>query len=151
MILISACLMGSFCRFDGGTNLISDIDPYQNNFIPCCPEQLGGLATPRPAAEIVGGDAYDVLNGRAKIVTVDGNDVTEAFVLGANKTLALAKKHHVKIAILKENSPSCGSSHIYDGSFTGQKITGVGLTTALLQTNGIDVYSEKNFPQSLIK
>ena len=145
MKLISACLIGCECRYDQkscrthlGEQLLS-----QGKAIPVCPEQLGGLPTPRPPAEIVGGDGFDVLDGRAKIVDNQGNDVTDIFLAGAHQALKMAQTAGVTSAILKENSPSCGSSFIYDGTFTGKKVQGVGLTAALFLRNGIEVSSER--------
>ncbi len=111
--------------------------------IPVCPEQLGGLPTPRNPAEIVGGDGDDVLDGKARVIDLEGNDVTRQFLAGAEQALQLAQKVGATVAILKENSPSCGSSHVYDGSFSGNKKPGVGVTAALFRRNGIRVESEK--------
>ena len=145
MILVSACLVGKFCRYDGLTNKIEDLAKQKENFILCCPEELGNLPTPRPPAEIINATAKDVLMGNGKVLTINDVDVTEAFLVGAYKTLDLAKTHDVKVAILKESSPSCGSCFVYDGTFKGIKQPGEGLTTALLRKNGITVYSEKNY------
>ena len=110
-----------------------------------CPEVSGGLNTPRLPAEIVGGDGADVLNGRVKVLDTSGNDVSDAFILGATKALKLAQQHQVTHVILKANSPSCGSELIYDGSFSGQKIQGQGVTTALLEQYGFKVITEDEF------
>jgi uncharacterized protein YbbK (DUF523 family) len=111
--------------------------------IPVCPEQLGGLSTPRNPAEIVGGDGEDVLDGKARVMDRTGKDVTEAFIRGAYEALHLAKAVGAKEAILKEKSPSCGSCVIYDGTFQGKKKAGMGVTAALFQRHGIRVYSEE--------
>jgi uncharacterized protein YbbK (DUF523 family) len=110
--------------------------------IPVCPEQLGGLSTPRNPAEIVGGDGEDVLDGKARVIDNQGRDVTDAFIRGAYETYRIAKTIGADEAILKEKSPSCGSCWIYDGSFQGKKKPGVGVTTALLKRKGIKVISE---------
>jgi len=150
--LISSCLIGIYCRYDGKTTsserLVDLVREGKAIFI--CPEQIGGLATPRVPAEIEHGKtAKDVLEGRAKVVGDDGSDVTREFVNGANETLKLCKRLGIKIAILREKSPSCGSSKVFDGTFLGNKISGHGITTELLINNGITVYSEENFPADL--
>ena len=110
----------------------------QGFLLSACPEVLGGLTTPRPAAEIQ-------INGRVQ--TNQGADVTQAFIKGAEKTLALALKHQIKIVILTERSPSCGSSNIYDGSFSRTMIDGQGVTTKLLRDNGIAVFNQFQLEQ----
>jgi len=100
--------------------------------LPLCPEQLSGLSTPRPPSEIVGGTGADVLDGNARIHTKYGDDVTQAFLQGANEALYLAKLAKADEIILKQNSPSCGCGCIYDGTFTGTIRQGNGVTTALL-------------------
>lgn len=144
MKMISACLIGCECRYDQKSCLDKDLEQLlrEGKVIPVCPEQLGGLPTPRPPAEIIGGDGFDVLDGRARIVDQTGNDVTDEFLAGAQQALKLAKTVGATSAILKENSPSCGSSFVYDGSFSGKKVPGVGLTAALFKRNGIEVRSE---------
>jgi len=144
MKMISACLIGCECRYDQKSCLDEDLEQLlrEGKVIPVCPEQLGGLPTPRPPAEIIGGDGFDVLDGRARIVDQTGNDVTDEFLAGAQQALKLAKTVGTTSAILKENSPSCGSSFVYDGSFSGKKVPGVGLTAALFKRNGIEVRSE---------
>ena len=144
MKMISACLIGCECRYDQKSCLDEDLEQLlrEGKVIPVCPEQLGGLPTPRPPAEIIGGDGFDVLDGRARIVDQTGNDVTDEFLAGAQQVLKLAKTVGATSAILKENSPSCGSSFVYDGSFSGKKVPGVGLTAALFKRNGIEVRSE---------
>ena len=147
MYLISACLAGQPVRYDGKAYEHAVIQRLirQKLAIAACPEMLGGLACPRAAAEISGGTAQDVLAGHAQVLTRDGADVTAAFISGAYQTLALAKKHHVQMAILKENSPSCGRNLIYDGSFSSKKLAGSGITAALLQLHGFQVISELEF------
>lgn len=147
MKLISACLAGCECRYDGKASTIQSFVEMveQGEAIFVCPEQLGGLSTPRPPAEIVGGDGEDVLDGKAKVVTNTGEDVTSQFIKGAREALRAAKLAGVKEAILKEDSPSCGSAKIYDGTFSACKVTGNGVTAALLKRNGIHVLSEKTY------
>lgn len=111
--------------------------------LPACPEQAGGLATPRPPAEITGGSATEVLAGAARVITSEASDVTDAFIKGAYHILALAVNHNVKYAVFKERSPSCGCSYTYDGTFNGKLIRGPGVATALLRENGIIVYSDE--------
>jgi uncharacterized protein YbbK (DUF523 family) len=143
--IVSACFAGIHCRYDQKHNRIAEIQELvrKGEAIPVCPEQMGGLPTPRNPAEIVGGDGYDVLDGKARVIDNQGNDVTEAFVRGAYEALEMAKTLGATEAILKERSPSCGSCMIYDGQFRGQKKPGVGVTTALLKRHGIKVYSEE--------
>lgn len=147
MIIISACLAGEKCRYCGdGFNypalrkLVED-----GKAVPVCPEVLGGLPVPRAPSEIVGGDGFDVLDGRARVLTDKGADNTDAFLQGAAEVLAVARKTGAHTAILKERSPSCGSSMIYDGTFNGRRIPGCGCTAALLIREGIRVCSEENY------
>lgn len=147
MYLISACLVGQAVRYDAKSYTFPILQQLVDSgkAIIACPEMLGGLACPRAPAEIHGGTALDVLQARAHILDNTGLDVTQAFLHGAYQTLRLAQQHHVSVAILKEKSPSCGRHWIYDGQFTGQLITGMGLTATLLQQEGIKVYSEHDF------
>lgn len=142
-ILISACLLGVNCRYDGGNSRNDDtIKNHQNEeLIPVCPEEAGGLSTPRPAVEIVGGDGNDVLDGKAKVLTADGDDKTDEFLKGARHALELAQSQGATSVILKARSPSCGCGNIYDGTFTGNLTSGDGVTTALLKRHGIEVIS----------
>lgn len=147
MIVISACLVGEKVRYDGNHKL----DLFYKNLIDekkaisICPEILGGLQVPREPAEIIGGDGYDVWNDQAKVMTVAGRDVTIQFKEGAKRALSIIKDLNANTVILKSDSPSCGSTVIYDGTFTGNKKEGVGVTTALFTLNDINVYDEKNF------
>ncbi|WP_128894104.1 DUF523 domain-containing protein [Longirhabdus pacifica] len=147
MIMVSACLAGVACRYDGGDQLIRKIQQLteREEAVTVCPELLGGLTTPREPAEIVGGNGKDVLQGKAKVIDSTGKDVTEKYVEGAYKTLELVKSLNVDCIVLKENSPSCGSGFIYDGQFSGQKIVGEGVTTALLKQHGYNIISEQKF------
>ncbi|MBF8984550.1 DUF523 domain-containing protein [Lutibacter sp. B2] len=147
MILISACLAGVNCKYNGENNLNEGIKRLieDRKAILVCPEQLGGLATPRVPAEIVKGEGKDVLEGKCKVMNKDGEDKTNYFIKGAKEALEIAKMYHIKKAILKERSPSCGCGIIYDGSFKGNKRNGDGVTTALFNQHGIKVYNENNY------
>ncbi len=148
MYLISACLLGIRSRYDGGSSpcrlLLKSRDRLA--LIPICPEQLGGLPTPREPAEIRGGDGNDVLQGRAAVVTREGHDVTANFVRGAEETLRMAILLKVRGIILKEGSPSCGYGRIHDGSFTGRWREGHGVTASLLEANHFKIYTVNNIP-----
>ena len=130
-ILVSACLLGLNCRFDGKNNYTKEIDEFLKDYsvIPICPEIMGGLPTPRIGAERVAD----------RVITADGRDVTEQYRKGAEEVLFLAKKYNVKKALLKLRSPSCGSDKIYDGTFTNTVTKGDGVTAELLKKNGIDI------------
>lgn len=134
-ILVSACLLGTECRYDGSGGINESVlelsDKYQ--LIPVCPEQLGGLPTPRKPAEISNG----------LVIDRDGLDVTAQFRKGAEEVLKLGKLFHCSHAILKSRSPSCGCGKVYDGTFTGNLISGDGLTTELLIQNGIKVINDE--------
>ncbi len=141
-ILISRCFLGENVRYN------SEIMPLkhqlltlwqrQNRFVAICPEVFGGLPVPREAAE------QQLHN---KIITISGKDVSVQFNLGAKQALTLCRQHNIRFALLKESSPSCGSTLIYDGSFTNKKIVGQGVTTKLLTQEGISVFSENNFEE----
>lgn len=145
MIIVSACLAGLNCKYDGGNNHVLEIEKLvaQGKALPVCPEQLGGAPTPREAAEIRVFSGEDVLAGRARVMTKSGDDKTEAFIKGAEEVLKIARMAGAKQAILKERSPSCGCTYIYDGTFSGSKHPGRGVTAALLASKGIKVYSEE--------
>ena len=132
---VSACLCGFPCRYDGKSKPDERIKALyeEGRALPVCPEKLGGLKTPRTPCEII--------NGR--VISSDGEDRTNEYLLGSQKVLELCKKHGIKKAILKQNSPSCGSTHIYDGTFSGTLIEGEGCLAALLRKNGIEVTGEK--------
>lgn len=144
MIAVSACLLGINCKYNGNNNKNDKVVDYlkDKEYILICPEQLGGLSTPRKPSEIVDGDGYDVINHDSNIIDNTGKDVTKEFINGANECLKIAKMYGCKKAILKEGSPSCGSNYIYDGTFSGKKIRGVGTTTALFKNNKIKVINE---------
>ncbi len=149
MILVSACLAGIKCKYDGRSNLDHKIKDMvaEGRALPFCPEQLGGLPVPRSLAEIKGGDGKDVLLGKAKVVNAQGEDVTSKFLAGAKFAADLAKTTGARVAILKERSPSCGVCEIYDGNFNGKIRRGPGVTTAKLLEDGIETYSEENFQE----
>lgn len=147
MKLVSACLAGCLCRYDQQRVVCDAVREMitKGQAIPVCPEQMGGLPTPRPPAEIVGGTGEDVLDGRARVMDVNGRDVTAAFVAGAQETLKLAQLVGATTVILKERSPSCGSCAIYDGSFSGAQRPGQGVTAALLRRHAIRVESDETW------
>ncbi|EHU1305243.1 DUF523 domain-containing protein [Acinetobacter baumannii] len=151
MLLISACLIGEPVRYDGRSCLHTTLKHLFLNkkAHALCPELLGGFTTPRLPAEIVGGTGQDVLDGKAKILDSSGLDVTELYLKGAYRTLDIARQIQATCVVLKENSPSCGSQKIYNGTFQGEKITGVGITTALLQRHGFEVISENEIEEWL--
>ena len=144
-VLVSACLAGRRCRFDGSANPDDEVARLvaEGRAVLVCPEADGGLGTPRPRAEIVGGDGHDAVAGRARVVTEAGADVTEAYLRGAELALAAARRAGATTAILKARSPSCGVGQIYDGSFTGARTSGDGVTAALLQSEGLEVITEQ--------
>jgi uncharacterized protein YbbK (DUF523 family) len=146
MKLISACLLGIKCAWDGQDIYKSDKAIELSNsemLMPVCPEQLGGLRTPRAPQEIQGGNGEDVLDGKCKVLNIDGKDVTHEFITGAEETLKIVKLLHIEEFIGKSRSPSCGCGQIYDGTFSRQLIDGDGVTTALLKRNGIRIITEE--------
>ncbi|MDT2739636.1 MULTISPECIES: DUF523 domain-containing protein [Enterococcus] len=149
MIGISACLGGVFCRYDGNTQTIPQLQALvaKKQAIMICPEVLGGLNTPRDPAEIIGGDGFDVWRCDAVVVSCQGVDVTAAYKAGAIRAYEKLKALDVTQVVLKEGSPSCGSHQIYDGAFSGNKVAGVGVATAYFVKQGIEVYSENNYHQ----
>ena len=143
MKIVSACLVGINCRFDG-ENKSSDelIEAFRSGeLIPVCPEQLGGLPTPRPPSRIVDGDGYDVLDGKTRVVNQRSEDVTENFIRGAEEVLKIVKILNVKEAILESRSPSCGCGRIYDET-SGELIRSDGVLTALLKRNGVEIVAK---------
>ncbi|GHO83598.1 DUF523 domain-containing protein [Dictyobacter formicarum] len=143
--MVSACMAGVQCRYNGQSKTVPMLrDMVQRgDAIALCPERLAGLATPRRPAEIKGGDGYAVLDGKARVYDDLGEDLTGAFIIAAYKTLHVLQAAGVNEVVLKEGSPSCGCNEIYDGTFSGTRKSGVGVTTALLLRSGIHVYSEK--------
>ncbi|MBV1907015.1 MAG: DUF523 domain-containing protein [Pseudomonadales bacterium] len=150
-ILVSACLLGDKVRYDGASKGIDH--PLwsqwksQGRLLAICPEVSGGLPVPRPAAEIIGSDVTEsgraVLQGKASILTKRGADVSEQFIQGAEAALALARKNDIRLAIMVEGSPSCGSHLVHDGTFSNALLAGEGVSTALLRQHGIQVFSHK--------
>jgi len=137
MILVSACLLGANCQYNGENDFTKELLEYlkdKGEFIAVCPEVLGGLPIPRDGAEIVGD----------KVKTAKGKDITKEFLSGAEKVLKFAKENNVDLAILKAKSPSCGLGLIYDGTFSRKLIEGDGITATLLRKNGIKVMTEKD-------
>lgn len=147
MKMISACLLGIRCAWSGD-------ERYKNEqalglflterLLPVCPEQLGGLATPRPPQEIQGGTGDDVLGGKARVFNSAGTDVTDAFIKGAREVLKIALLSDISVFIGKSGSPACGCGQIYDGSFAGRTVKGDGVAAALLRRNGIKLISEED-------
>ena len=152
-VLVSACLLGDPVRYDGRSKATNDADlielTKQGRIISFCPEVAGGLPIPRAAAEIQHGDGVAVVDGFSTVSTAQGKDVTSAFMRGAKLALELCRQHQIKVAILTESSPSCGSHQIYDGSFTGHSRAGIGVTTALLRRHGISVFSQNQISDAL--
>lgn len=150
-LLVSACLLGEKVRYDGGDSAVHgllDTWARQGRIVSLCPEMAGGLCVPRQPAEIEDGNADAVLRGMGRVQRKDGMDVTAAFMDGAERALATCWEHKIKIAILKEGSPSCGSSLVNDGRFSGSKIAGQGVTTALLSGHGISVFNESQLDEA---
>jgi uncharacterized protein YbbK (DUF523 family) len=139
MYLVSSCLAGINCRYDGKNNLNKKVTELvkAGKAIPVCPEVLGGLPTPRDPSEIIADEERN-----KRVVTEKGKDLTAEFKLGAEKALQIAKILEAKKAILQQRSPSCGSGKIYDGTFSGNLISGSGLTAELLIAEGIEVLTE---------
>lgn len=140
LILVSACLCGVPCRYDGGTcvNLQAVSLVAAGRALPVCPEALGGLSTPRMPAELQG-ESDDVLRGKALVINKEGVDVTSAYVAGAKETLAVCKEWGITRAYMKTRSPSCGCGILYDGTFTSTLKEGWGVTAYLLKENGVSV------------
>jgi len=146
VIVVSACLLGHPVRYDGSAlkpdgSWLGDL-AGKHTLCPFCPEAEAGLPTPRPCAEIIGGDGHDVLHGKAEVVDAEGNSLTAVFLLAAGKALDFCRYHRVNVSILVEKSPSCGSTSIYDGTFCGRRKEGVGVTAALLIESGVAVFSQ---------
>jgi uncharacterized protein YbbK (DUF523 family) len=140
--LVSACLVGINCRYDGANSYSAAAAAFLegHRFMPVCPEILGGLGVPRPPCRFSGGDGRAVLDGSARILDRDGNDLTEAFVSGANKALLVVRQKGIGAALLNERSPSCGVREVYVGP---DKVPGMGVLTALLIEEGIRVLSDE--------
>jgi len=147
-ILISACLLGEKVRYDGGDmrvyNLIIKNWKKLSLLIPLCPEVSGGLPTPRKPAEIV-----SLNDDNTKVINIENINVTQKFIRGAKTALEVCKQNNIKLAILTESSPSCGSGLIHNGRFDGKKIPGEGITTRLLRKNNIQVFNQFQIEQAL--
>ncbi len=144
MKLCSACLLGLECRYDGKSNLEKANnellqDFREGNILPVCPEQLGGLPTPRIASEIQGMSGEQVLDGKCKVISKDYKDVTLQFIKGAYEVLKIAQSLEIREYIGVQKSPSCGCGRTYDGTFTKNLIEGDGVTVALLKRNNLSV------------
>jgi len=145
MYLISACLCGVNCRYNSlnSYNEVCEKLLKENKAIAVCPEELGGLSTPRMPCEIQG-TAEKIIDGKSKVIDINGEDVSEMFLKGAEEVLKLAEIFKVKKAILKEGSPSCGVKYVYDGTFSGVKIHGRGITAQVLSDASIEIFSEED-------
>lgn len=142
-LLISSCLIGNNTKYNGKNNYIKEIEQLKLKYelIPICPEVLGGLSIPRDPSEI----------NNDKVISINGKDVTKEFNIGANKALNIALLNNIKYALLKDGSPSCGNTYIYDGTFKNNKIDGIGITTKLLKSHNIKIYNENNLNELLKK
>ena len=150
-ILVSRCLLGHAVRYDGGAHGPIDLLlrwQAEGRVVALCPEVAGGLPTPRPPAEIPGGQGAAVLEGHVPVRTIDGVDVSEAFLMGAAAALALVRAHDIRIAVLKACSPSCGNRENYDGTFSGRRVAGEGVTAALLRREGVQVFNEDDLEEA---
>ncbi|KZN39746.1 DUF523 domain-containing protein [Pseudoalteromonas luteoviolacea] len=154
-VFVSACLVGNKVRYNGSSLCLEKTDKQwldlNVELMIFCPEVSAGLPIPRAPAEILGGYGNDVIDGTARVIGDDGVDVTSEFLVGARQALGLCQRHGIEYAILAEGSPSCGSQQIYDGTFTGTKISGAGVTAQLLSSHGIKVYSQYNVEQLINK
>ncbi len=147
MYVISACLCGFLCRYDGkgcGKDAFRRL-LLSGRAVVVCPETLGGLPVPRDPSEILGGDGQRVLSSNAEIVDIKGRNVTQAYLKGARLALSIALLAGCDKAILKARSPACGLGSVYDGTFTGTKTPGDGVFAALLKNYGFNVYSDEEF------
>lgn len=146
-ILVSACLLGERVRYDGRDNPCNDARlrawQHQGRLVPLCPEVAGGLPVPRPRAEIQRG-----AGGCERVVTVAGDDVSMQFAAGARAALRLARHHGAQLAVLTDRSPSCGSHEIHDGSFSGRRLAGQGVTARLLEQSGVRVFSQHHIDEA---
>lgn len=150
-VLVSRCLLGHRVRYDGGASGPFDqLDAWlaEGRVVGLCPEVAGGLPTPRPAAEIPGGQGVQVLEGQALVLTAAGEDFTAAFMRGAQLALQAVRRHGIRVAVLKANSPSCGNTLTYDGTFTATKVQGEGVTAALLRREGVQVFNEQQMAEA---
>ncbi|HNX32223.1 MAG TPA: DUF523 domain-containing protein [Holophaga sp.] len=146
MVLVSSCLLGEPVRYDGGSapsrHPVMDRWLAEGRVVSFCPERAGGLGIPRPPVELLGGGGEAVLEAQARVGGAGGEDVTAAFIAGALAAVALCRRRGIRVAVLKERSPSCGSAWIHDGTFSGRLVPGQGVAAAALRAGGIDVFSE---------
>ena len=145
MILVSACLAGEKCRYNAEHRLhpvIAELSK-KGKIIAICPEVMGGLTIPRLACEITNADAQAVLDSKAKVLNLAGEDITEAVLRGCCKALDVAKKNKIKLAVLKDKSVCCAVEKMYDGSFQSRLVNGKGILTLLLEHDGIKVVNSK--------
>jgi uncharacterized protein YbbK (DUF523 family) len=151
-VLVSSCLLGEAVRYHGGDahcpSAILDRWRAEGRLVPVCPETAAGLPVPRPPAETVGGDGADVLKGGAFVGDGTGADVTAFFVQGARAALETAVANGVRLAVLKDGSPSCATTYLYDGSFRGQRAAGQGVTAAVLSQAGIRLFNESQLEEA---
>ena len=145
-VLVSACLLGKNCRYDGGHSRISELDDFDVDWVPVCPEEAGGLGTPRPAAEMQK-DAESILKGNGSVIDNDGKNVTEKFIQGAEESLKKGLISGAKCAILKSRCSSCGVGEIYDGTFTYFLTKGDGIFAHLCRKSGITCISSDDSNQ----
>ena len=140
-LLISACLLGRNCKYNGGNNYTPLAEALRERYelIPVCPEAFGGLKIPHEPSERVGD----------RVLSRSGEDVTASFRLGAEKTLEIARRRGAALAVLKERSPSCGCGAVYDGTFTGRTVLGDGVAAELLKAHGVSIYGESRIPELL--
>jgi uncharacterized protein YbbK (DUF523 family) len=151
-VLVSACLLGERVRYDGSVlkvdNFILSRWVDENRVISFCPEVAGGLPVPRQPAEIISGDATAVLCGDTNVLDKNGVDISVNFIAGAHRALVAVRAHAIDVAVLKDGSPSCGSTYVYDGTFTGARVAGCGVSVALLKQNDVTVFNEQQFVQA---
>lgn len=150
-ILVSRCLLGQAVRYDGGCHgpfaLLQDW-LAAGRVVPLCPEVAGGLPVPRAPAEIAGGQGGQVLDGLIAVRTAEGEDVSAAFLAGAAEAVRLVQQHSIRMAVLKARSPSCGNLQNYDGSFSGRRVPGIGVTAAALKRQGVQVFNEEQLSEA---
>ncbi len=150
---MSSCLLGNPVRYNGchanpGSTIL-DKWLREGRVISVCPELAAGFPVPREPAEISHGNGLDVLDSIANVATQRGQEVTGQYVFGAQAALSLAQKEGIRVAVLKDGSPSCGSSYTYDGTFSGvRRLDGVGVTAALMRRHGIEVFSEEQLSEA---
>lgn len=150
-ILVSACLLGEAVRYDGAAHgPFAQLQAWQaeGRVLALCPEMAGGLPTPRPPAEILGGQGRAVLAGQQVVRDCHGRDVSDAFRAGAARALALVREQGIGMAVLKARSPSCGNRQTYSGEFSGRLVDGAGVTAAALQAAGVVVFNEDELEQA---